>query len=338
MYAHEVINGLYKNLNPNTNLLFDRVINEIKFDRVINEIKIAQKFHFYNLSELLKSFERSMSGKELFIDDLSNCMFPYDLCWFDGVVGIVDNGVNELLEKDFWNKKNIKFDRFTKQGYLIKRIKETKMFIIYMFTETINSNWLLSPFQHVISIGKTINEYGINNLENILKDSILKDSIIENVKNGVKGNVYSLCCAVNPQTFEPMTKYLSEGVKKVIANDNITDLQILNAMLLLLSCKNIATEDVLPPEKVNKKRRKNNKTELFTYKVLKIKTTNKNQTSQANNPLYHNRLHLCRGHFKQYFPTKPLFGKFCGLYWWEPHIRGKNRNGIVIKDYEICNK
>ncbi len=33
-------------------------------------------------------------------------------------------------------------------------------------------------------------------------------------------------------------------------------------------------------------------------------------------------IHLVRGHFKEYTPDKPLFGKIAGLFWWEPHLAG----------------
>jgi len=51
-------------------------------------------------------------------------------------------------------------------------------------------------------------------------------------------------------------------------------------------------------------------------------------------PLTHNRVHMCRGHFKEYTEDHRLFGKYTGLYWWQPYVRGQ-KEGIVIKDYEV---
>ncbi len=110
----------------------------------------------------------------------------------------------------------------------------------------------------------------------------------------------------------------------------------LTLFLNLLSCKNISTEDILPPEKVNKKRIKNGKLPLYSYKVLNVNPFgDKNQTSGGRLNEYHNRLHFQRGHFKRFSEDKPLFGMFSGRYWWQPHLRGKNKDGFVDKEYHI---
>lgn len=46
------------------------------------------------------------------------------------------------------------------------------------------------------------------------------------------------------------------------------------------------------------------------------------------------RLHLCRGHIKEYLSDRPLFGKYVGMVWCPAHVRGDLSNGIVIKDYQ----
>ena len=106
----------------------------------------------------------------------------------------------------------------------------------------------------------------------------------------------------------------------------------------LLSCKNVYTQDINPPEKVNKKRIRSGKLPLFSYKVLCLNPLEKmvHAPSWSNrNPTDHNRIHYCRGHFKEFTSERPLLGKYTGLYWWQPHIRGQNRNGMIVKDYAI---
>jgi len=105
--------------------------------------------------------------------------------------------------------------------------------------------------------------------------------------------------------------------------------------LKLLSCKNITTVDNPAPEKLNKKRVKNGKQPLFTYKTLVIKPTSKKQTAQEVQGLWENRVHLCRGHFKTYTEKNPLFGSHTGRYWWQPSVRGNKLKGVVMKDYEV---
>jgi hypothetical protein len=51
--------------------------------------------------------------------------------------------------------------------------------------------------------------------------------------------------------------------------------------------------------------------------------------------LWHNRIHFQLGHFKTYTAEKPLFGHITGRFWWQPHVRGKNKDGIVMKDYVV---
>ena len=118
-----------------------------------------------------------------------------------------------------------------------------------------------------------------------------------------------------------------------------TDMMYAYYFIMLLNCKNITIEEISPPEKVNKKRIKNCKLPLYSYHVLNVKPFGSYRPVRIGRPEAesHNRLHFCRGHFKQFFPDRPLFGKISGLFWWEPTLRGKNRDGFVDKDYKVTN-
>lgn len=105
---------------------------------------------------------------------------------------------------------------------------------------------------------------------------------------------------------------------------------------LLLNCKNVVTEIIYPPEKLNIKRRKNGKQELFSYHVLNVTLPSQKQGyREKTDPNYHVRVHLCRGHFKEYTKEHPLFGSLTGRYWWQPQARGNKKLGVVMKDYEV---
>ncbi len=109
--------------------------------------------------------------------------------------------------------------------------------------------------------------------------------------------------------------------------------------IVLLTCKNIQVEKILAPTSLNKKRRNAGKQELFDYHVLNVFVPSaRREHHEHTEPLSHNRVHLCRGHFKEYTAEHPLFGRLTGLYWWQPHVRGKNRDGIVMKEYNVINK
>lgn len=111
---------------------------------------------------------------------------------------------------------------------------------------------------------------------------------------------------------------------------------VFNRIILLLNCKNISTQKKAAPKALNKKRRKRCKTELYSYHTLKVVMPRK---SGGHHECLlgdlHNRSHLRMGHFKMFTRERPLFGKHVGVYWWGPHWAGRNRNGVVMKDYEV---
>jgi len=94
-------------------------------------------------------------------------------------------------------------------------------------------------------------------------------------------------------------EFLKEGINKALF--------ALMETLVLMNCKNIITEEINKPEKLNKKRRKTGKVELFKYYVLKIKPTKTNQSEPGGRrEKGMKRIHFCRGHFKEYTKTNPL--------------------------------
>jgi hypothetical protein len=112
----------------------------------------------------------------------------------------------------------------------------------------------------------------------------------------------------------------------------------LNKFLSFLSCKNIKSTLYNPPEKIQKKRLKNNKLPLFSYRTLVLDTSKNDQNIIEPQELWTNRVHLCRGHVSRYGPkygNKKLFGKYEGLYWIPPHVRGNKSKGVIHKDYKF---
>jgi len=111
----------------------------------------------------------------------------------------------------------------------------------------------------------------------------------------------------------------------------------IHAVLVVLNCKNISLQPIDPPERLNKKRLKNGKLPLYRYHVLTIDVS-KARKLAGKAPIQNVGImpvHLCRGHFKEYTAEKPLFGHITGRFWWQPFARGKTKNGIIAKDYEI---
>lgn len=101
----------------------------------------------------------------------------------------------------------------------------------------------------------------------------------------------------------------------------------------LLNCRNIRTEKIVHNKQLQRARIKRGMLPLISYYVLQIKQTGQSKGSKKD--LWTNRIHLCRGHFKKYTEENPLFGKYTGLWWWEPSVRGRNKRGVVVKNYQL---
>lgn len=106
--------------------------------------------------------------------------------------------------------------------------------------------------------------------------------------------------------------------------------------LSLMHCKNVTIEDEIVPLKVRRARKRKRQPSI-RYKTLQIQPMVKvvreseNDTGQSE---IQRALHICRGHFKDYRDTG-LFGKYHDIYWWNMHVRGSAKQGVVVKDYEV---
>lgn len=105
----------------------------------------------------------------------------------------------------------------------------------------------------------------------------------------------------------------------------------------LMHCKNVSLETINYSEKLNKSRIRKGKKPLVKYHVLNINSMKRVlDGAGANSPTgLRNALHICRGHFKDFSKGGGLFGKYQGLYWWDPQVRGKIQNGVMLKDYKV---
>lgn len=79
----------------------------------------------------------------------------------------------------------------------------------------------------------------------------------------------------------------------------------------------------------------------ITYHVLKIrdnirKIRPQDPIDDAPEKRGEHALHWVRGHFATYSKEKPLFGRLSGTFWIPEHARGDLKNGLVMKDYEVC--
>jgi hypothetical protein len=167
-----------------------------------------------------------------------------------------------------------------------------------------HGRWGISPSGLKIRIGKYFNDTPDTNVKHFLTWN--------NIHNGFDLEEYS-------QKFSAF------------------EVSFIQMALMLLNCKNISTENNYPSMVLNKKRIKQGKQPLFKYHTLVINPVNeKKRSSGEHEPTgIKQRLHFCRGHFKEYTEQNKLFGKHTGLYWWQPMVRGNKELGLVHKDYEV---
>lgn len=107
--------------------------------------------------------------------------------------------------------------------------------------------------------------------------------------------------------------------------------------IALSNCKN--TNEVFhSPTKSKRKvdKSKSKPLPLLTYRTLNIRPMTKalHEEGKIETEGINRALHLCRGHFKDY-REHGLFGKEKGVYWWDAHVRGREENGVVEKDYRV---
>ena len=301
MYGHHIIEDLEAIMGKtNVDNLYKNAAAQ-----TVKELKKAQYFYLGAFQDIQKPLEHIITEESsLFMGDCAeNARLPYSTCCFQ-----FDNVFQDVpLEKDF-----------PKRAVLVKasEVHHDRLLVTILSWSRMIESWLLSPQVYYISVGT------------LLKD---QPDAPKNIENS-HGNVFPM----------PITSKLDGETSKETAKDDQRDLHALNAAILLLNCKNIETVTNLPPTKLNKKRRKKGRQEIFEYKTLRLvlpgeKNGRKDPDgySAGVDPSGTVPVHLCRGHFKQYTKEAPLFGKYTGLYWWQPHVRGSKERGVVVKDYSV---
>lgn len=102
---------------------------------------------------------------------------------------------------------------------------------------------------------------------------------------------------------------------------------ILLAFLSAVNCTNVVRAQHAAPDKLNSKRAKAGRPPICSFWTLHIKDQANLAIGFKRGSHDSPRLHLRRGHPRQYAP-----GKYC---WVQPHIVGSKENGVVRKDYAI---
>lgn len=304
MYAHQVIEDIRK-------LAFQSVEPAKLFIlRAIELIKRSQKFHAGDLDDI-DAISRRDIGVPLFMGD-ANLRLPYKLIWIDWTF---ENCGDCKQLPDYSYPEGEKGMHNSKEAVLVAEVSETTWQVLcFTYTKELNA-WIPMLSSFGVYIG------GMTDKNKSTFEMLSK------TKAPGECNVWDLL--IKGVAYPP-------EYNKVIGAEYSLNLRVLQSIIRILNCKNIVTEKIPAPERLNKKRRESRKQELFDYHVLNVVIpSKKREYHESTEPLSHNRVHLCRGHFKEYTAEHPLFGRLTGLYWWQPHVRGQNKYGIVMKDYKI---
>lgn len=295
MYAHQVIEDLTRQLNITKNPIYK---DETKF--IPDYLKRSIKFHLGDIEDLNKisplTFEITSPNKVVFKDGIPYGVFKISSSFRGLKLPYPVCWVEYVANKSLPIKSGA-----AKFGILAMSIEPD--FMQCYFFEYIGNIWSLNFFNNVINLNN-------DNSEVLVDLNIRKEKQLDIPKIVIEQNVLA----------------------------SMFPLPTIHMFLKLLSCKNISTEIIRAPEKLNKKRERKGKLPIFDYHVLNVIVPSKKVSTQGGNPeppISQNRVHLCRGHFKEFTEEHPLFGKYVGRYWWQPQVRGQNKKGIILKDYNI---
>jgi len=297
MYAHQVIDAL-----PSKTRFLTEEASKEYLQACMTFIRQSQKFHMPMIDREL--YHNMLDGKDqLFTGKNGNVRLPYKDVWLDYRI---DKGLP-------WGDEGTPDGYSGKVGVLMTEMTE-QCFVACGFVHYRDVGWYPMPMSAYISIDSDLFEH--------VNEKIMPDTDFKRFKG------------INAAWIKKIHE-CEDDVCHQIVDEARFNLVYINTFLKLISCKNIGAEDHAPPLKLNKSRKKKGKVPIFSYKTLVIKPTGAKQQAQAAQGLWNNRIHLCRGHFKEFTKEKPLFGKITGRFWWQPSVRGRNKKGVVVKDYKM---
>jgi len=301
MYIHQVISSILK---IGETLKNDSRFNEISPGELdkhsedsISNLMRCVSYHFEDIEQIQ---EMTNKAGELFTGEYGiDTRLPYPSCWFDfechGIPGIAMAGVAAY------------------------ELESTSIFVEAYIKKTGQEVWVPSGINTYIGIGTKLDH--VLTMDRSKNLTGLEDVRVEMISENLwlTGGIYK-----NSAGYAGFDEQYQEDKQEVIYF-----LRCFNACLLLLSCKNIQTETVPAPAKLNKKRARSGKPLIQEHRVLKlVLPKRKGQKPRAGTENieegggWTQKPSFCSGHFKNYTADAPLFGRLTGRYWWEPHVRG----------------
>lgn len=105
----------------------------------------------------------------------------------------------------------------------------------------------------------------------------------------------------------------------------------------LMHAKNTSLVDTEQPPKLSKKFEKKNRRPLTSYKTIHVKPMSQVKVAAdiEGDKSISARLHIARGHFKDYRQGGGLFGRYRDIFWWDSQIRGNPERGEIHSSYSV---
>ena len=157
---------------------------------------------------------------------------------------------------------------------------------------------------------------------------------IEEHGNGaVVTHNWSIDLQSEPLMFKVPTIFTEQDTRLV----EVVSIVVLLAQSLML-CKNVQIIEQTKPEAVIKKfRRKHGGLSPSKYRTVVIKPMQEvvRKAAGVSGLGFQKMMHIVRGHFKDYSPERPLFGKVSGRFFVHSHVRGDSRIGVKPAGYEV---
>lgn len=116
-----------------------------------------------------------------------------------------------------------------------------------------------------------------------------------------------------------------------------TEFNVALLAISMMHCKNVRTETLAAlPAKLARAHERRYGQPAVRYHTLEIGPlqSSANAFAPGKSGMVQ-ALHFARGHFKTYTADAPLLGQHVGTYWWDAHLRGSAKSGVVEKDYRV---
>lgn len=314
-YAHKVIEDLTEQFNR-VHTRGEAFSPEVTYiGSTIQNIYKAEKFHLGEAYEFATPFRELLKREriEAFMGDMSEGIrLPYPLCWFDYRV---DEG--EIAEGN---------TAAPYRAWLARELTPIASRWLAFNYYSDAGTWVVNPVGYLILFNRTFGSLSVDEIRAINEAS-------GTTMNFSKIRMESNFTATIPEDL--MDKMTDIPIEELLMSDS-EDIGMANMALVMLNCKNIVTKVVKPPRKLNKKRNKSGKTPISEYKVLRVKLPAKRvKGGRSSGGERLTKLHMVRGHPKIFTKEAPLFGKYTGIYWWSPMLRGDADQGTVDKEYKL---